>query len=92
MTQQVALKTVIDSVSTLAVERCLLQKLPGLLNPEVVCELPDDIVLCIAAKGPESVAKREQATEKLAVLEEAMVELRRLGTLGGQGTEGVTAV
>ncbi|KAJ4307351.1 hypothetical protein N0V88_000735 [Collariella sp. IMI 366227] len=89
---KVALKTVIDSVSTLAVERCLLQKLPGILNPEVVCELPDDIVSRIAAEGPESVAKREQATEKLAVLEEAMVELRRLGTLGGQGTEGVTAV
>ncbi|KAK4150030.1 hypothetical protein C8A00DRAFT_46486 [Chaetomidium leptoderma] len=89
---KVALETVIDSVSTLAVERCLLQKLPGILNPEVVCELPDDIVSRIAAEGPESVAKREQATEKLAVLEEAMVELRRLGTLGGQGTEGVTAV
>lgn len=92
MTQQVALKTVTDSVSTLAVERCLLQKLPGILNPGVVCELPDDIVSRIAAEGPESVAKREQATEKLAVLEEAMVELIRLGTLGGQGTEGVTAV
>ncbi|KAK3692330.1 P-loop containing nucleoside triphosphate hydrolase protein [Podospora appendiculata] len=89
---KVALKTVIDSVSTLAVERCLLQKLPGILNPEVVCELPDDIVSRIAAEGPESVAKREQATEKLAVLEEAMVELRRLGTPSGQGTEGVTAV
>ncbi|KAK4148583.1 CDC6, Cdc6-related protein [Chaetomidium leptoderma] len=89
---KVALKTVIDSVSTLAVERCLLQKLPGILNPAVVCELPDDIVSRIAAEGPESVVKREQATEKLAVLEEAMVELRRLGTLGGQGTEGITAV
>ncbi|KAK3900215.1 hypothetical protein C8A05DRAFT_45903 [Staphylotrichum tortipilum] len=87
---KVALKTVIDSVSTLAVERCLLQKLPGILTPEVVCELPDDIVSRIAAESPESIAKREQAMEKLAVLEDAIVELRRLGTRGGQGTESVT--
>lgn len=82
--KQVALKTVIDSVSTLAIERCLVQKLPFILTPDVVCELPDDVVSRIAAEGPDSVATRARAAEKLAVLESAMVELRRLGTLGEQ--------
>lgn len=90
MREQVALKTVVDSVSTLAVERCLLQKLPSILCPDVVCELTDDMVSLIAAEGPESLAKREHATEKLAVLEDAIVELRRLGALGGQEAEGET--
>jgi hypothetical protein len=85
------LKTLVDAVSTLAVERCLLQKLPSILTPDVVCELSDDVVERIAAESPESTAERVQATEKLAVLEHAMVELKRLGMHGNQGVDDTTA-
>ncbi|KAK3294434.1 P-loop containing nucleoside triphosphate hydrolase protein [Chaetomium fimeti] len=81
---KVALKSLVDSVSTLAVERCLLQKLSAILSPEIVCELTDDAVQRIAAESPESVAERVQAAEKLAVLEDAMFELKRLGMHGTQ--------
>ncbi|KAH6856208.1 P-loop containing nucleoside triphosphate hydrolase protein [Chaetomium sp. MPI-CAGE-AT-0009] len=76
---KVALKSLVDAVSTLAVERCLLQKLSAILSPEIVCELTDEGVQRIAGESPESVAERAQAAEKLAVLEDAMFELKRLG-------------
>lgn len=38
---QVALKTLVDDTSTLAIERHLIQKLPDLLSPEVICDLMD---------------------------------------------------
>jgi hypothetical protein len=63
----------------LAVERCLLQQLPAILSPDVACELTDDAVQRVAGESPESVAERVQANEKLIVLENAMIELRRLG-------------
>ncbi|SPQ20272.1 d2ff7535-15ba-4b15-bbe1-66474a22c4e8 [Thermothielavioides terrestris] len=80
---KVALKTLIDSISTLAVERCLVQQLPGILSPEVVCDLADDEVQRIADESAESAAERAQATTKLEVLENAMAELKRLRMQGG---------
>jgi hypothetical protein len=87
----VALKTLVDAVSTLAVEKCLLQKLPSILSPDIVCELTDDVIESIAAEGPESVAERVQATEKLAVLENALFELNRLGVRGGRVADDASA-
>jgi hypothetical protein len=69
----------------------LLQKLPSILTPDVVCELADDVVERIAAESPESTSERGQAMEKLAVLENAMIELKRLGMHGSQGVDDVTA-
>ncbi|KAK4150063.1 hypothetical protein C8A00DRAFT_46461 [Chaetomidium leptoderma] len=84
---KVALKTLVDAVSTLAIERCLLQKLPSILSPDIVCELSDEEVERVAAESAESVAEREQAAEKLAVLENAMAELQRLRTHGGKAED-----
>jgi predicted component of type VI protein secretion system len=69
-----------------------MQKLPAILSPEVVCELTDELVERIAAESPESVAERVQTVEKLAVLENALVELKRLGMHGGQAEEELAAV
>ena len=63
----------------------MLQKLSAILSPEIVCELMDDAVQRIAGESPESVAERAQAAEKLAVLEDAMFELKRLGMHATQG-------
>ena len=75
---KVALKTVVNVVSTLAIERCLIQKLPSILSPEIVCDLTDEVVERIAAESSESATERAQATEKLTLLENAMAELKRL--------------
>jgi hypothetical protein len=86
--KQVALKTVVDSISTLAIERCLVQKLPSILSPEIVCDLSDEEVKRIAGESNESAAERAQATEKLAVLENALADLKRLRMHGGQIVDG----
>ena len=65
-------------MSTLAIERCLLQKLPSILSPEIICNLTDEEVQRIAAESSESAAERVLATEKLHVLESGIAELKRL--------------
>ncbi|CAJ2503470.1 Uu.00g108640.m01.CDS01 [Anthostomella pinea] len=75
---KVALKTLIDDVSVLAVERCLIQKLPELFSPEVVCNFTDEEIHCFAAESEMSAAERMRATEKLSVLELGQAQLKRL--------------
>ncbi|KAI1121098.1 hypothetical protein F5Y10DRAFT_288917 [Nemania abortiva] len=70
---QVALKKVIDDVGVLAIERCLIQELPGLLAPEVIYDLTDAEVQRVAGESQESAAERARATEKLHVLENGIV-------------------
>lgn len=72
------MKKVIDDVSTLAIERCLIQKLPELFSTEAVCDLTDSQVQRIAGESKESIAERSRATQKLQVLEIGMIELKRL--------------
>ncbi|EAQ87695.1 hypothetical protein CHGG_04314 [Chaetomium globosum CBS 148.51] len=68
------------------------KKLSAILSPEIVCELTDDAVQRIASESPESVAERTQAAEKLAVLEDAMFELKRLGMHATPATDDAVAV
>ncbi|KAI1119764.1 P-loop containing nucleoside triphosphate hydrolase protein [Nemania abortiva] len=72
---KVALKTVIDEVSVLAIEKCLVQKLPQLLLPEIICDLTDEEVHLMAAESEISVAERERLSEKLKVLQSGRTQL-----------------
>ncbi|KAI0965395.1 P-loop containing nucleoside triphosphate hydrolase protein [Xylaria arbuscula] len=74
---KVALKTIIDEVSVLAIERCLIQALPQLLSPEIICNLTDEKVHSMAAESEISVAERGRLSKKLAVLQSGRTQLGR---------------
>lgn len=75
---QVALKKFIDDVSVLAVEFCLVKKLPLLFNPEKVFEMNDEEISRLAAENDSTGAERNRCTEKREVLLAGLNELRRL--------------
>ncbi|KAI1653438.1 hypothetical protein F4813DRAFT_399790 [Daldinia decipiens] len=75
---KVALKHIVDDFSTLAVEACLISKLPGLFTPEVVFEFSDDTVSRVAAESWETADERKFLTDKMNILSGGMTELQRL--------------
>ncbi|KAI1476076.1 P-loop containing nucleoside triphosphate hydrolase protein [Daldinia eschscholtzii] len=90
---KVALKQVVDDFSKLAIEACLISKLPSLFTPEVVFDLSDDTVGRIAAESWETADERKFLTEKMSVLSSGMTELQRLSKyhkrIGGKHPEKV---
>jgi hypothetical protein len=65
---KVALKTFIDDIRILEVERCLLKKVAELLSPKCVVSLDDAQISGIASETEDSLNKRAQTTRKLKVL------------------------
>jgi hypothetical protein len=72
------MKTLVDDFSVLAVEKCLLKRLPDVLSPKTAGSLDDVTVSQIAAETEESRLERSHATHKLSILEWALVVLRSL--------------
>ncbi|KAI6081332.1 P-loop containing nucleoside triphosphate hydrolase protein [Hypoxylon rubiginosum] len=75
---KVALKEVVDDFSKLAIEACLISKLPELFTPEIVYDLSEDTVSRITAESLEKAEERRFLTEKKEILSSGMVELLRL--------------
>ena len=75
---QVALKKLVDDISVLAVEHCLLDKLTTLFQAETVLDLSDEEVKALAQESDESAARRWQCTVKMDVLDAGMDDLKRL--------------
>lgn len=66
-----------DDFSVLAVECCVVQKLPGLFSPEVVYLLDDETVRRIAAEDEAAAAERARLADMLSVLEAGLEDLRQ---------------
>jgi hypothetical protein len=77
---QVALKNVVDNISVLAIESCLIKPLPSIFSPDAVCDLDEDLVQRIAGENAESVMERIRLKERLEVLETGIGALSRLAT------------
>ncbi|RWQ94531.1 P-loop containing nucleoside triphosphate hydrolase protein [Paecilomyces variotii] len=75
---KVALEKFIDNISVLAVERCLIQKLPCLFSPETVSRLQNADVGRLAGESDESSAERSRLSEKLNALEQGLRSLKVL--------------
>ncbi|KAL7619549.1 hypothetical protein AAE478_010089 [Parahypoxylon ruwenzoriense] len=75
---KVALGQVIDDFSCLAIEDCLISKLPKLFTPEMVFELSDDAVKSIAGESQATADERRFLTDKMEILGSGLAELQRL--------------
>ncbi|KAK7970576.1 hypothetical protein PG996_000995 [Apiospora saccharicola] len=75
---RVALKRAVDDVAHLAVENCLISKLPGLFTPDTVAELSDEEIRQLAAESQDTMAEREALLAKFDVLSKGLTGLKRL--------------
>lgn len=65
-------------MSVLAIEQCLVSKLPSLFGPEMVDSLEVSDVARMAAESEESASERRRYKDKLAILEDGLRELMLL--------------
>jgi hypothetical protein len=75
---KVALKRVVDDFSTLAVEQCLVGRLPFLLRPEMIHEMSEEEIFQLASETQDTTNQREKCMERLVVLQAGLHELRSL--------------
>lgn len=71
-----ALKKIIDDFSVLAVEACLIERLPTLFSPADVVGINDATVAILASKDEESSAERARCNEKLKIFKDGLNALQ----------------
>jgi len=72
------LKRVVDDFSTLAVEQCLVGRLPFLFRPEVIHEMSEEEISQLASETEDTTNQRDKCMERLTVLQAGLHELRSL--------------
>ncbi|KAG6039286.1 hypothetical protein E4U41_003016 [Claviceps citrina] len=84
----VSLRKYIDNISTLGVERDLIQRLRHVLEPSHIQNMHDDQLRHLAAENPAAAQERAKQTDKMASLQEARRELRGLSRFRSPGQQG----
>jgi len=54
-----------------------MQKLPSLFIPEMVYDMTKDTIVRLAGESEDTIAERKRCTEKLAVLDSGLLDLKR---------------
>lgn len=72
------MKKFVDDVSVLAIEQCLIQKLPSIFSSDVICDLTDEQVGMLAGESADMSIERSHMTEKRKLLQEGLTQLGKL--------------
>lgn len=72
------MKVLVDNFAVLAIERCVIEKIPTTFTPGIAMNLDDKAVNDIAAETEESTTARDQNMTKLENLETGLQTLNRL--------------
>jgi hypothetical protein len=75
---KVALHRFIDDVCTLAIEKCLISKLPTLLGSSTVEDLSDEEISSLAGESQDTKKERQRLEAKQKILEAGLQSLKRL--------------
>ncbi|KAF5536635.1 Mx2 (GTPase) [Fusarium mexicanum] len=75
---KVAVNRFIDDVNILAIENCLISKLPSLFTSSTVAEMSDEKLYLLAAENEASAAEREYLELKQGILEKGLQDLKSL--------------
>ncbi|KAF5660725.1 hypothetical protein FDENT_13685 [Fusarium denticulatum] len=73
---KVAVNRFIDDVSVLAIEACLISKLPSLFTASSVAEMSDEALHLLACENEESATERERLELKQGILEKGLQDLK----------------
>lgn len=82
----------IDNICSLAVEACLIQKLPTLSMADTVYDLEDAKIQGLAEVSKEVIEERMKAAQKLKLLQNCLHDLKRLDIYGARATRSQSAV
>ncbi|KAF5536716.1 Mx2 (GTPase) [Fusarium phyllophilum] len=90
---KVAVNRFIDDVSALAIEDCLISKLPSLFTSFSVAEMSDETLHLFAGENEESATERKLLELKQAILEKGLQDLKSLykysTVVGSRGYHGL---
>ncbi|KAI3325725.1 P-loop containing nucleoside triphosphate hydrolase protein [Xylariaceae sp. AK1471] len=75
---KVAFNQFIDEFSRLAIESCLVAKLPNLFTPEMVVGMDDAVLKCIAGESQEMTPEKATLTRRKQMLQDALEGLEKL--------------
>ncbi|KAG5940486.1 hypothetical protein E4U60_000485 [Claviceps pazoutovae] len=79
---EVAINKFIDDVSVLAVEQCLISKLPDLFPDDILFDFKDEDIARLAGETEAASKQREKCNQKLALLEDGRRDLMNLAMKG----------
>lgn len=77
---KVAFDRFVDDVSAIAIEECLISKLPDLLKPGRVLELAPDEIQHLVGESEETASSRAKLNEKRDLLQKGLQDLKRFHT------------